>query len=223
LTSTNSILDRLKSHAQRWGWLRTFYRLVLQIGSDYLGINAVLVRGRLLSAEFDNPITLADIELRQIEPEELESSIDDPELDLDRKFVDAALERGDIGFGAFDKSQLVAFTWRTMTSAPHTDRLWVRAGHPYSYAYKSFTRRDYRGNRLLPALILYSDAEMLKLNYTHRVGFIALANFASLATGSYHGSRKIGYAYYLNWFGRYFCFRTRGVKDIGFELFERSD
>ncbi len=62
------------------------------------------------------------------------------ELDLDANFLRAADERGDIAFAVFDKSLLISYLWGSVTSAPHTDELWVRVERPYWYSYKSFTR-----------------------------------------------------------------------------------
>ena len=223
MTAMTSRGSQVKAFARRWGWPRTLYRLVMKIAGDYLGIHVVLVRGRCTTTEISCPIKLPDIELRQIDPDTLMSAIADPQLDLDREFIEAALERGDLAFGAFDQSVLVAYTWRSTTSAPHTHGLWVRADRPYCYAYKSFTRRDYRGNHILPALILYSDREMLRLDFTHRIGFIAVTNFASLAIGDYIGSHTFGYAGYLEWFGRYFTFRTKALTKTGFEFFTHGN
>jgi len=219
MTAIRSKLGNLKAFARRWGWPRTLFHLIVR-GGDYLGINVVVVRTRSTTADIGNPCDLPEIEFRQIDSSTLVRAISDPELDVDQEFVKAAIERGDLAFGAFDKSQLVSYVWRSMASAPHTDDLWVKVEQPYCYAYKSFTRTDYRGNHIVPGLILYSDQEMLKLGYTFRVGFVAITNFPSLAVGARMGSQAIGRAVYLHWFGRYFFFRSRQVADIGFEFFE---
>ncbi len=46
--------------------------------------------------------------------------------------------------------------------------------------------------------------EMLKHGYTHRAGFVAIYNLPSLAAGKHMASKVIGYAGYLDWFGRIF-------------------
>ena len=192
----------------------------MRAAGRYLGIHVFAARARYTSTEISIPNKLPEIEFRQIESDALVSLTEDPELDLDRKFVQAALQRGDLAFGAFDSSLLVAYVWRSMTSAPHTDELWVRVDLPYCYSYKSFSRKGYRGNHIVPTLILYSDREMLNLEYTYRIGFIAVTNFASLAMGDHMDTRTIGYVGYFEWFGRYFPFRTKLVADIGAEFFE---
>jgi len=144
---------------------------------------------------------------------------DDGDLGLNRDFIKAAIARGDLAFGGFDGSRLVTYVWRSSTSAPHKDGMWVRVSRPYSYAYKSFTRPSYRGRHLAPAILLFSDAQMSQLGYTHRAGFVSLSNYSSVAAGKYMETKPIGYAGYIIWFGQHVPFATRAVKNIGFEFF----
>ena len=220
MTAMTSKGSRLKAFARRWGWPRAICHLIMRGAGNYLGIHVFVDRTRFTTAETPNSCDLPDIEYRLIDSNTLIQASDDPSLELDREFVHAALERGDLGFGAFDKSRLVAYAWRSTSCAPDTDDSWVRVGRPYCYSYKSFTLTDYRGNRIVPALILYSDQEMLKLGYTHRVGIAAVTNFASRAIGAHMDSRVIGHAGYLKWFGRHFTYRSKAVAEIGFEFFE---
>jgi hypothetical protein len=103
--------------------------------------------------------------------------------------------------------------------------MWVRVGRPYNYSYKTFTEPSYRGHHLAPAALLFADAQMFQLGYTHRAGFVSLSNFSSVATGKYMETKPIGYAGYLDWFGQHIPFSTKAVKSIGFEFFvpERSN
>ena len=155
-----------------------------------------------------------------MQSEELMKASTDPELQLGSDFVQAALARGDMAVGAFDGPVLVAYVWWTQTSAPHTDDIWVRVDPPYCYAYKAFARPNYRGNRLGPAVVVFSDAEILKQGFTHRVGFVATTNLKSLAARKHMSAKLTGYAGYLNWFGHFILFRTKMVRDIGFEFYE---
>ena len=100
--------------------------------------------------------------------------------------------------------------------------VWVRVPHPYNYTYNSYTRPSHRGQRISPALHLFSDAEMQERGFTHRAGFVAVHNAASLTMGKHMGSKVIGKAGYLDWFGKQVPFRTPGVKKIGFEFFEHD-
>lgn len=215
---TSKVSD-IKAHIRRWGWVRTIYHVIMRGAADYLGVHVCVVRTRAMSANPQLPCTLRNIEYRIIEAHELIEASNDPDNELDRDFVSGAIDRGDLAFGAFDGDGLIAYIWRTVTSAPHANNLWVRVDQPYCYSYKSYTRPGYRGYRLVPSLMLFADAEMLKLGYTHRAGFIAITNFASLEVGKHMTSKVIGYGVFAEYFGRCFSFRSKAVAKIGFELF----
>lgn len=172
-----------------------------------------------MTAEPAYPETPPQIRFRLVEPDAIVRASADRALMLDPAFVAGAIERGDLMFGAYDGDRLVSYVWRALGSAPHTDTLWVRVEKPYCYAYKSMTRPEYRGQRLSPATHLFSDAQMLARGYTHRAGFVSISNYESLAMGRHMGSLPIGYAGYVHCFGRYFPFRNKGAKNIGFEFY----
>jgi len=191
----------------------------MRAAADYLGIHACVVRIRKATESPELPCKLPAIKFRKVETDKLLEASDDSANDLDHEFVAEAIERGDVAFGAFDGDNLVAYTWRTVTRAPHTEKLWIRTQQPFSYAYKSFTRHSHRGQRIIPSLINFSDSEMLKLGFTHRVGLVAVTNFSSLQVGRHIGARVIGYVVFASYFGRCFSFRSREVVKIGFDLF----
>lgn len=215
-------IARLKADANRWGWKRSIFSHLTGYAARHFGINVHVVRTCALAEDSQYPSTLPGISFRQIPAEELLAASSDPSLDLTRDFVKDAITRGDMAFGAFDGPVLAAYTWRSFTSARHTDEVWVRLDRPYVYAYKSFTRANYRGHHLMPSVMLFADTESLKHQCTHRAGFVAIHNLASLAAGKHMAAEPIGYAGYLEWFGRHFPFRTRAVKNIGFEFFEHA-
>jgi hypothetical protein len=214
-------LGRLRSHIVRWGVLRSLYYIVMTL-ANRIGIFVVVVRTHLIEPEPQYPATLPGLEFRVIRTKELLRAGDDPALPLSREFVDAAINRGDFAVGAFDGDVLVAYVWRSRSSAPHIDGLWVSVDKPYGYAYNSFTRPNYRGNRVSPILLLFSDVEMFELGFTHRTGFVAITNFSSLGASIRSGSQTIGHAGYVDWFKWWFTFRTKAVKKIGFRFFERK-
>ena len=219
MDTTTTKLSVLKANVKRYGWMRSLYKTVVWFAARYLGIHVYLVRIRPMEGNPGYPYTLPDIAFRRISSDELMKAGDDSKLGLGHGFVQAAIERGDLAFGAFDGSRLVSYVWRASTSAPHEDGIWVRVNRPYNYSYKSYTKPSYRGRHLCPATILFSDAYMYQQGYTHRVGFVAVSNFSSLAAGKYMESEPIGHAGYFDWFGRRFSFATKAVKSIGFEFF----
>lgn len=217
---TNKRLEALSANADRWGWPRAIANLIVKGAARYLGIHLYCVRVCAIPPDPEYPETMPGLEFRKIETTELLEASDDPELNMNRDFVEAAIRRGDHAFGAFDGSTLVSYIWRARKSAPDTDDVWIKVDAPYNYAYKSLTRKAYRGRRISPVLHLMSDHEMYKLGFRYRLGFVAITNYSSLATGKHIGSRIIGYAGYGAWFGRVFGFRSKAVKATGFEFFQ---
>jgi hypothetical protein len=216
-------ISRLKANIARWGWRKTLFRILIKATARYLGVHIYLVRTRRIPEVAIYPDTNPDLVWRQITSDELLTACSNPENGLDEDFVTGAIERGDLAFGAFAGQRLVSYVWRSLESAPDTNDVWIRVGKPYNYAYKSFTHPDFRGQRISPVAHLYSDNEMRKLGYQYRCGFVSVENYSSLAMGEKMGSRPIGYAGYLMWFGKLFSYRTRGAKEIGFEFFRPKE
>lgn len=210
----------LRANIRRWGWLRGLFSSIVTRAARYSGVHIHTVQACLLTENPQYPAAFSEFTFRQIQPAELLKASEDPELDLSRSFVRAAIDRGDLAFGAFAGNELAGYVWRALGSAPHIEGLWVKVDKPYNYTYKAFVHPNYRGRRISPVLHLFSDVAMIGHNYKYRVGFVAVNNFSSLQACKHMGCETIGYAGYLHWFGRYFPFRTRAAGKIGFEFYE---
>jgi hypothetical protein len=195
----------------------------MRTASKYFGLEVFVLRTRATPEQSGrNQCEVPGVTFRLVDDEELLKSAIDTALPLDDEFVRAAMDRGDLAYGAFHEAELIAYSWRSIDSAPHYDDCWIRVPRPYSYSYNSFARPEFRGQHLVPALILYSDHEMMKKGYTHRVGIIAVTNFPSLGMGKHLDSHIIGHVGFLRWFSRYLFFRSRSAADIGFQFFQPS-
>ena len=129
---------------------------------------------------------------------------------------------GDNHYVVRNDSSLIAYAWRAIGSAPHYDDCWVCVEDPYSYSYNAFTKPEFRGQHLVPALLMYSDQEMRKSGYTHRAGIVAVSNYASLAMSKHMDSQNIGHIGFVKWFGRYRFFRSRSAAKIGIRFCQPS-
>jgi hypothetical protein len=159
------------------------------------------------------------IAVRVVPAEELLSIAGDPELGMDSQFVRGALARGDMAFGGFDGNRLVCYAWRAFVSAPHAEGVWVKFDPPYHFGYKAFTRRSYRGQRILVAVALFSDSYLLARGRVAQLSDTHVCNFASLAAQKVTGARKIGLAGYVKLFGFFIPFRTPAVRKFGFAFY----
>ena len=154
--------------------------------------------------------------------EELLLAAADSELSLTPDFIEAATARGDVCNGMFRQGKLVAYMWRTTSLAPHTDNVWVETRKPYRYGYKAFTSPAYRGQHLPETLATICAQRFIEAGFTHHVGFVETHNASSHTSELRRGSKKIGYAGYVNVFGKIVGFRTPGVAKTGFRFVGRE-
>jgi hypothetical protein len=214
--------ESLRADVRRWGWMRSVLIRIMSMLRRHVGLHIYRINVRPLVGQSPQPYLPGGIAVRIASPEELLKGADDPELDLRLDFVRAALDRGDMAFGAFEGDRLVGYTWRTFAAAPDRDGLWARVSHPCQYSYKAFTRPSHRGKRIHVAITFVADAYLLGRGYAFEVGYMEITNFSSIGVANFLGRQRIGYAGYVRWFGRLLLFRTHAVKKIRFELFERS-
>jgi hypothetical protein len=134
-------------------------------------------------------------------------------------FVAAAAARGDRCVGAFDGDRVVSYFWMSFTTAPVGAGLWVRIRPPFRYGYKSFTDPGYRGRKLLDSVALPGDEHCRAQGYTHNISYIETHNMASVTSSLRRGTVFVGYAGWLNVFGRAWPFRSPGARRHGFSFY----
>jgi GNAT superfamily N-acetyltransferase len=161
--------------------------------------------------------------LRVASVAELERTARELPEQLSHEFVAAATSRGDLCFAVFQGERILAWVWRSFSVAPHADGLWVRVDPPNCYSYKSYTRREFRGQRLIGRLTLYADQVCRDRGCEHTVGFIETHNYASIRANTRLGSRRVGYAGYLKVLGRSYAFRTPGVVPHSFRFYRHAE
>ncbi len=215
--------DHLLSDYRRWGLLRAVSIRIMSVIRRYAGVHLYRVFVRPLASGHTPVEAHPQISMRIARPEELYKAAGGAELDLNPDFIRGALERGDTAFGAFDGEDIVAYGWRTCSSAPHADGLWVAVGAPYGYAYKAFTRESHRGRHLACALSFFGDTYSQEWGHTANLSFVELSNYSSLSLQRAKGGEAIGYVGYAKWFGCVFPFGSPGAKTVGLQLFLKQE
>ncbi len=213
-------ITRLRDDARRWGWTRVLVARAAEWLRHHAGVRFYRVNLRPLDRRFPAPALPPGVRVCLVPAETLLRASGDPELDLDPGFVSDALARGDLCFGALEGERLLSYAWRSLGVAPAREGMWVRVARPHHYAYKAFTLPKWRGKHLHIAVSLASDEHFRAHGSGAEVGYNEVTNYAIGAAADYLGRRRIGYAGYLNWFGRRIPFRTRSLGKIGFEFFE---
>lgn len=113
---------------------------------------------------------------------------------------------------------LRSYTWRSFTTAPHVDGLWVAFERPVRYGYKAFTHPDYRGRHLQDLVSYHTDALSLDRGFRDALSIIEAHNFASIASDKRRGNRIVGWAGYIKAFGPVFPFRSPGARRYTFRF-----
>jgi hypothetical protein len=193
---------------------RAMTRLQLWLGIHVFRVNLRPLPERPVESAPPEGIRLCVMRLEEL----LEASAD-PELGLEPDFIRAAGTRGDLICGAYEGDRLIGLSWRTSTAAPMFEGLWVGVRARCHYAYKSFVRPSHRGRRIHIAIIRFADRYSLEKGCTSEIGFVNIANVASLGAAKSLGRRKIGYAGYVTLFGQRLSFRTAAVRKAGVVIF----
>ena len=162
---------------------------------------------------------LADFEVVFPTRAQLLQAAQNPELDLDVAWIEAALDRGDLCTAVYLGGEVVGYTWNSFTTAPHLGKVWVRFSRPYRYGYKTLVVPSYRGIGINRLLATASDQFCIDNGFGHTIAIVETHNFASkVASKKADGRRFIGFAGYLKVGGREITFRSPGAARYGFSL-----
>lgn len=182
-----------------------------------LGMFLYVVKARSLSTE--TPAPRRDVEFRELSADEAMLASADPALDLPAAAVRGAIARGDTCVGAFDSGSLIAYAWFASDPAAHLDGVWIGFDPRAIYVHKVFVRVESRGRHIAPDLYLFADHLFLDRGRTSAVIAMEATNRASLRAADRSGARTAGFAFYWNAGPLFMCFRSRGVKEIGFRFY----
>ncbi len=208
--------DAWRSDRERWGFRRALWRRLMIALRNRFVLCRVHVRVNDASKE---PAAVAGgCSIRNATREQLLRAAEDPDMGLDAKGIDELLSRGDRCTAAFDGERMIAYVWRSFSSARWAPNVWVVFAKPYRYGYKSFTHPDYRGRRISTAMSLFMDRECIAAGYTHAISLIETHNFVSLAAERHRPAVNVGHVGYFSVRGRHYPFRTWGIRKHRFRL-----
>jgi hypothetical protein len=212
--------EQWRTDLERWGPLRFLHIRVMSLVRPWLIL--CRVHSRTLDRNARVPDLPRGYSVRIVTRDDLLQAALDPIMGLDKASIDAALDRGDICAAAFDRDRMVAYVWRSFSTAPHTDGLWVTFERPYRYGYKAFTHSDYRGQHLQDALSFLTEPPSVEQGYTKAISFVETHNYASIAQDLRRHNRVVGWAGYFKLFGRVYPFRTPGARRHSFRFVRRG-
>ncbi len=202
-----------------WQWLaRQKWVALVAGGLRRLGIHLVWVNQRDLTISPTLDTDLTGLEIRCATSAECLAACADQELQLDASFVRWAFAAGAICHGAFIGDQLVAYAWRTQQLAPHRVRVQVQVGPGFSYGFKAFTKAEYRGRGLYPAIADAERQSCIDAGVTKGVSFTEMHNSASLRADLKFGNRILGAAGFVEFGSFLYTFHDANVRRTGFRF-----
>jgi GNAT superfamily N-acetyltransferase len=201
------------NNARRWGIVKTTYGTVMRRLRPWLMLSEIRLQpaGEVSTPE-DGKTRIASRD------DLLRASFELPEH-FDPEFVQDALERGDVCVAAFDEQKITAFAWRSFSTAPHQDGLWVSFPRGYCYCYKLFTLPEYRGKHILDSEVTENLAA--QRGCTHLMTFAETHNYPSITRSNRIGATVVGYAGYFLLFGRPYPFRSLGARKHQFRFYRK--
>ncbi len=214
--------DKLREDMQRWGLIKALYVRVMWRLQNYLGFRLFVVQSRVLDSNVPDDDIPEGSSARLLEEDELAEFCRDQSLGLSESLVAKACARGDVCFGYLERGSLVSYKWIATRSTSAEAGLWVHFANGYSYSYKALTVPSHRGRHLQECVVHVSDRWRTSQGLRYNIGYIDTRNLASIAADRRYGNRPVGYAGYINWFGRVVPFRTPGAKACGFGFFSPS-
>ena len=205
-----------KADLDRWGLRRWLWlRVIIALRNRLVLCD---VRVRVHDPEIVPLHSAGGCTIRFATRDDLIRACDDPRAGLNAADVATALDRGDVCTAAFDGDRMVAYVWRSFTTARWAPNVWVAFEKPYRYGHKGFTDPAYRGRRISTALSLFMDRECIDSGYTHAISLVETHNYTSLAAEAHRPSVHVGYAGYLKLRGSHYPFRTWGARKHKFRL-----
>jgi len=202
--------------AKKLSMLQSAHARAMRLLKPLLSVYRVEIRELGNTAE--EPVPGAEI--RVATEQEIRKAQEDMPDQLSQTGISEALARGDVCVGGFVSEQMVSFVWRSYATTQHTDQVWVDFDPPYRYGYKSYTKPEFRGRRLLS--LAASDPICIARGYTYGMSFIETHNYPSIRVNHRYGNKLVGFAGYMNLFGRIYCFRTPGARRHTFRFYVRK-
>jgi hypothetical protein len=158
---------------------------------------------------------------RMVEAATMRPYVADPELQLTHRFIDEATSQGDRCYALFEGDILTSYGWYSTrpTRLPEIRGAPVLHFDPsYAYMYNTFTRPEYRGQRLNAMGMAASLEEWAHAGLSGVVAYVVSSNIASLKSCERLGFETFGHVIILNVGQQQLWWVTRGCKKYGFRV-----
>jgi len=199
----------------RWGYWKAFNALIARKLYQYFGIKLLVIKFGPLPEEGTTCETDSDLVFRVATRDELLKATTNPLLNMSKRFVEDALERGHKCIAAFDGNDLVGYSWRSVSETLLNHSVKVQFPEELVYHYKSFVLPDYRGKRILEGVKRVHFDSSTYQGRSSGFNCVEYSNYASLKASSKQGEVTVGYIILRASGGKSWCWHSSGPKKAG--------
>ena len=134
------------------------------------------------------------------------------------EFVKSAMAHGDRCYAIFDGDKLASYGWYSNRPTPVDDHLLLHFDPAYTYMYKGFTAKAYRGKRLHAVGMCRALRAVTDEGKKGLISWVYSNNFASLRSTERMGYRIFGSAFAVRAGSHVASYATPGCREYGFWL-----
>ncbi len=189
----------------------------------YRGINKICVfqklKGMIATEESLVLIELPEdstFEVRFLTKDELFDCAKNPTLEMDERFLNDALDKGDFCLAILDKGTVTSYGWYSNKPTIILEDLSIFFSADWMYMYKGFTHPDYRGMRLHAVGMCYAASYFTKQGFKGLISYVESNNFYSLNSITRMGYKIFGSVYVLKLFSKFFSISSAACKPYQF-------
>ena len=206
--------EKLTLHVKHHGLLRTGFVYMLKVLRQLIDLDLMVVE--TASAGPTGSPVVEPYVTRQITADEYRQGARSLGEDHERPW---AFDREDRCFANLFDSRLVGYQFYAKQITMIRDGLAFGFPDSLTYAYASFTHRDYRGRGLAQSRAnARRHADRAQGIERDVVWYVSLDNLASRAANARIRSEHMGYIGYVRIGGKYLCFASPGCKRAGVSL-----
>lgn len=142
----------------------------------------------------------------------------DKKSELEKSFIDAALEKGDQCLGFINNDILASYGWYSNSATSINEDLSLIFDNYWTYNYKGYTNPSHRGKRLHAIGMAIMLTMIAKKNFCGILAYVEIFNFRSLRSTKRLGFRPFGKVYVLKIFDRYWIKAEKSCSPYGFNV-----
>ena len=145
-------------------------------------------------------------------------SLVDSEIHIAEKFVVGAQHRGDWAYVLRDGQRVASYGWYSKQSVPIDEHFSLQFSKDYTYMYKGYTHKDYRGKNLHAFGMAHALSIAVKSGNLGLISYVEGDNFASLRSCDRLGYKIFGTCIVLRLFGKDLILRSPSCKHFNFSV-----